>query len=89
VRPTCYLSSGATNWAPGSQLNYGVHMDDSEVVAAITAGDPAGLAAAYDAYAAPLYGYCHRMLGEPEDAADAARDTSSYFVLISGYVVWP
>ena len=40
-------------------------MDDSEVVAAIKAGDPAGLAAAYDTYAAPLYGYCRWMLREP------------------------
>jgi len=31
-------------------------MDDRQVVAAIVAGDPAGLANAYDEYAAPLYG---------------------------------
>ena len=45
------------------------------MVAAIAAGDPAGLAEAYDRYAESLYGYCHRMLGEPEDAADAVQDT--------------
>ncbi len=50
-------------------------MDDSEAIAAIAAGDPAGLAAAYDAYAAPLYGYCRWMLREPASAADALRDT--------------
>jgi RNA polymerase sigma factor (sigma-70 family) len=50
-------------------------MEDSEVVAAIAAGDPAGLAGAYDTYAAPLYGYCRWMLREPAFAADALLDT--------------
>ena len=50
-------------------------MRDSEVVAAIVAGDPAGLAEAYDRYAAPLHSYCRMMLGEPADAADAVQDT--------------
>ncbi len=50
-------------------------MEDPEVVAAIVAGDPAGLAAAYDRYAVPLYSYCCSMLREPADAADAVQDT--------------
>jgi RNA polymerase sigma factor (sigma-70 family) len=50
-------------------------MDDREIVAAIAASDLEGLAEAYDEYAESLYGYCHRMLGEPEDAADAVQDT--------------
>jgi RNA polymerase sigma factor (sigma-70 family) len=50
-------------------------MLDSEVVAAIVAGDPAGLAEAYDRYAAALYAYCRTMLREPADAADAVQDT--------------
>jgi RNA polymerase sigma factor (sigma-70 family) len=50
-------------------------MRDSEVVAAIVAGDPEGLAAAYEMYAAPLYNYCRTLLREPEDAADAVQDT--------------
>jgi RNA polymerase sigma factor (sigma-70 family) len=50
-------------------------MRDSEVVAAIVAGDPAGLAQAYNRYAAPLYTYCRTMLREPADAADAVQDT--------------
>src|SRR5712671_2797023 len=50
-------------------------MDDRAIVAAITAGDLAGLAGAYDTYAASLYGYCRWMLTEPEDAADAVQDT--------------
>jgi RNA polymerase sigma factor (sigma-70 family) len=54
---------------------YGGRMRDSEVVAAIVAGDPEGLASAYDKYAAPLYTYCRSMLHEPADAADAVQDT--------------
>src|SRR5690349_9527848 len=50
-------------------------MEDPEVVAAIVAGDPAGLAEAYDRYALPLYTYCRSMLHEPADAADAVQDT--------------
>ncbi|MBV9384738.1 MAG: sigma-70 family RNA polymerase sigma factor, partial [Streptosporangiaceae bacterium] len=50
-------------------------MRDSDVVAAIVAGDPTGLAEAYDRYAAPLYAYCRTMLREPADAADAVQDT--------------
>jgi RNA polymerase sigma factor (sigma-70 family) len=50
-------------------------MEDSEVVAAIVAGDSAGLGEAYDRYAVPLYAYCRSMLREPADAADAVQDT--------------
>jgi RNA polymerase sigma factor (sigma-70 family) len=50
-------------------------MRDNEVVAAIVAGDPAGLAEAYDKYAAGLFGYCRSLLREPADAADAVQDT--------------
>ena len=50
-------------------------MLDSEVVAAIVAGDPDGLAEAYDRYASPLYTYCRSLLHEPADAADAVQDT--------------
>jgi RNA polymerase sigma factor (sigma-70 family) len=50
-------------------------MDDREVVAAIAAGDPAGIAVAYDRYAAGLYGYCHWMLPQPAEAAEATRET--------------
>src|SRR6266508_2235213 len=50
-------------------------MEDPEVVAAIVAGDPAGLAEAYDRYATPLYSYCRSMLREPADAADAVQYT--------------
>src|SRR5215469_17066068 len=50
-------------------------MRDREIVAAVVAGDPAGLAAAYDSYAAVLYSYCRSLLAEPEDASDAVQDT--------------
>jgi RNA polymerase sigma factor (sigma-70 family) len=50
-------------------------MHDREIVAAIVAGKPAGLAAAYDKYAQGLYGYCRSMLTEPADAGDAVQDT--------------
>jgi RNA polymerase sigma factor (sigma-70 family) len=49
-------------------------MRDSEVVASIVAGDPLGLAAAYDRYADPLFQYCRTLLGDPADAADAVQD---------------
>jgi RNA polymerase sigma factor (sigma-70 family) len=50
-------------------------MRDSEIVAAIVAGNPEGLAAAYDRYAPVLYAYCRSLLTEPDDAADAVQDT--------------
>jgi RNA polymerase sigma factor (sigma-70 family) len=50
-------------------------MRDREIVAAIVAGDPAGLEAAYDSYAASLHAYCRSLLAEPADAADAVQDT--------------
>ncbi|MGH3212318.1 MAG: RNA polymerase sigma factor [Trebonia sp.] len=50
-------------------------MSDSEIVASIVAGDPEGLAAAYDKYAGDLYGYCQSLLHDPNDAADAVQDT--------------
>jgi len=45
------------------------------VVAAIVAGDPAGIAEAYDRYAMALYAYCRSILPRPADAADAVQDT--------------
>ena len=50
-------------------------MSDSDIVASIVAGDPEGLAAAYDKYAGDLYGYCQSLLNDPNDAADAVQDT--------------
>jgi RNA polymerase sigma factor (sigma-70 family) len=56
------------------------NLRDSEVVASIVAGQPSGLAEAYDRYAAILYTYCCTLLHEPADAADAVQDT---FVIAS------
>ena len=53
-------------------------MDDREIVSAMKAGALtvlAGLAGAYDKYAAPLYNYCCWLLGEPGTAAEVVRDT--------------
>jgi RNA polymerase sigma factor (sigma-70 family) len=50
-------------------------MRDSEIVASIVAGDPDGLAEAYDRYANALFGFCRTLLREPADAADAVQDT--------------
>ncbi len=50
-------------------------MRDGDLVAAVVAGDPAALAAAYDQFAPALYGYCRSLLSEPSDAAGAVRDT--------------
>src|SRR5271169_3606937 len=58
-----------------SPNRYGERMRDSEVVASIVAGDPEGLAAAYDRYSGLLFGYCQSLLREPDDAADAVQDT--------------
>jgi hypothetical protein len=52
-------------------------MLDREIVAAIVAGDPDGLAAAYDRYAPGLYAYCQSLLTEPADAATLSRTRSS------------
>lgn len=57
------------------RTNYRETVQDGEIVAAIVAGDPAGLAAAYDNYAPGIYAYCRTLLSEPADAADAVQDT--------------
>jgi len=50
-------------------------MGDVEVATAIAAGDQAALGAAYDRHASLLYAYCRFHLSDPEDAANAVRDT--------------
>jgi DNA-directed RNA polymerase specialized sigma24 family protein len=49
-------------------------MQDRDVVAAVVAGNPDGIAEAYDRYAASLHAYCHSMLPGPE-AAEVVQDT--------------
>jgi DNA-directed RNA polymerase specialized sigma24 family protein len=53
-------------------------MDDRDIVAAMRASalaTLAGLAGAYDKYAAPLYAYCCWLLGSPHAAAEVMRNT--------------
>ena len=63
-------SPGRTLGAPLTDAEH-----DREVIAAIAAGDPAGIAMAYDRYAAGLYGYCHWMLHDAAAAAESVQDT--------------
>lgn len=49
-------------------------MQDRDIVAAIVAGEPGGLAAGYGRYAPALHAYCRSVLSE-QDAAAAVRDT--------------
>lgn len=56
-------------------------MRDSEIVASIVAGDPGGLAAAYDRYADALYKYSRSLLGEPGAAADAVDVVQDTFLI--------
>src|SRR5215469_15485793 len=50
-------------------------MRDIEMVALIVAGEPDGLAAAYDRYAPALHAYCRSLLGQPAAAEEAVQDT--------------
>jgi Sigma-70 region 2 len=56
-------------------------MQDREMVTAIAAGDPGGLAEAYDRYAASLYAYCRFMLPDPDLMGDAAGVVQDTFII--------
>ena len=47
---------------------------EAELVRAGAAGDPAALAALWDAYGARVFAFCQRVLGRADAAADAAQD---------------
>ena len=72
ARPPAKLTDHSASWTqnPPEDIQH-----DREVVAAITAEDPAGIAKAYDRYAAALYGYCHWKLQDLAGAAGALQDT--------------
>jgi RNA polymerase sigma factor (sigma-70 family) len=55
--------------------SYRITMHNHEMYYALVDNDVAGLAAAFDHYAADLYAYCQSQLAEPADAADAVHDT--------------
>ena len=63
-------SPGRTPGVPRTDAEH-----DREVLAAVAAGDPVGIAMAYDRYAAGLYGYCHWMLHDATGAAESVQDT--------------
>ena len=63
-------SLSRTQGAPAWDAEY-----DRNVVAAIMAGNPVGMARAYDSYAAALYGFCHWMLHDSAAAAESLQDT--------------
>ncbi|MEV6861277.1 sigma factor-like helix-turn-helix DNA-binding protein [Streptosporangium subroseum] len=50
-------------------------MNDSVLVGALRARDPGALAALYDTYAGSIYRYCWSMVGTPDAAQVALRDT--------------
>jgi DNA-directed RNA polymerase specialized sigma24 family protein len=51
-----------------------VRSGEPELVRAGAAGDPAALAALWDAYGARVFAFCQRLLGRADAAADAAQD---------------
>ena len=81
ARPSAKLTGHSARRAQGppSDVQF-----DRDVAAAITAGDPAGMAMAYDRYAVSLYGYCHWMLHDSADAARALQDTFVVAATLSG-----
>jgi RNA polymerase sigma factor (sigma-70 family) len=53
---------------------------DAQLVAGVLAGDREAFAAIYDRYADRLHDFCHAVLRDRDDAADAVQDT---FVLVA------
>jgi RNA polymerase sigma factor (sigma-70 family) len=53
---------------------------DAQLVAGVLAGDRAAFAAIYDRYADRLHDFCHAVLRDRDEAADAVQDT---FVLVA------
>jgi RNA polymerase sigma factor (sigma-70 family) len=62
-------------FAQSSPESYRIAMHNHEMYYALVDNDVAGLAAAFDHYAADLYAYSRSQLAEPADAADAVHDT--------------
>jgi RNA polymerase sigma factor (sigma-70 family) len=49
-------------------------IDDATLARGVAAGDTSCLAAIYDRYAGPLFGFCQNMLRRPSDAEDCLQD---------------
>jgi RNA polymerase sigma-70 factor (ECF subfamily) len=48
--------------------------DEAGLARAAAEGDGHAFAALYDAYESRIFNFCHRLVGSPEDAADATQD---------------
>src|SRR5204863_6084177 len=84
VKPAGRSSTSWTAEPPRQDGGY-----DPEIVAALMAGDPAGIAMAYDRYAAALYGYSHWILHDSTAAAAALKDTFVIAVATAGNLPEP
>jgi RNA polymerase sigma factor (sigma-70 family) len=73
ARPPVKLTDRSSTSRTPEPRNDGQY--EREVVAAIAAGDHAGIAMAYDRYAVALYGYTHWILHDSTAAAEALKDT--------------
>jgi RNA polymerase sigma factor (sigma-70 family) len=88
ARPSARLNGHSSHSRAQSPSAIDVQRD-REAVAVITSGDPAGVAMAYDRHAAALYGYCHWMLDDSADAAEALQDTFVIAVATLGDLAEP
>jgi tetratricopeptide (TPR) repeat protein len=70
VKPVVQAALSQTPQPPPGDVR-----DDREIAVAMATGDPAGLAAVYDGYAAALYAYSHWILHDSAAAAKAVKDT--------------
>ena len=88
ARPPIKLTDrSSTSQSAKPPRQYGHY--DHEVVAAISMGDPAGIAMAYDRYAPALYGYSHWILHDSAAAAEALKDTFAIVAAAPGKLSEP
>src|SRR5690242_17809783 len=78
LRSQQFSSVSCTTLAGGSATGEGGRMSldaDPSAVAALVAGDPAGLEAIYRRYADRLYAYARSLLRDDESASDVVQET--------------
>ena len=63
------MASGARRSIPDMAT-----LDEARLARAAAAGDGQAFAALYDEYEGRIYNFCLRLVGGPEDAADATQD---------------